>query len=81
MNLYLFARIVRTHIGVTSGPGICCVMGATLNSKGFDSWFGACFVLLVGVVLFEVARRHFVKEWGQTQEAIEREIKQREAIV
>jgi branched-chain amino acid transport system permease protein len=56
-------------------------MGATLNAKGFDSWFGACFVVLLGLALFEVVRRQFVKEWGQTQEAIEREIKQREAAV
>ena len=54
-------------------------MGATLNAKGFDSWFGACFVLIVGLALFEVARRQFVKEWGHTQESIEREIKKREA--
>jgi len=54
-------------------------LGATLDAKGFDSWFGACFVLAVGLVLFELARRQFVKEWGRTQEEIEREIKKREA--
>ncbi len=56
-------------------------MGATLNAKGLDSWFGACFIVVVGVALFEVVRRQFVKEWGQTQEEIEREIKKREAAV
>jgi branched-chain amino acid transport system permease protein len=56
-------------------------LGATVNAKGLDSWFGACFILLVGVALFELARRQFVKEWGQAQEEIEREIKQREAAV
>jgi len=54
-------------------------LGATLDAKGFDSWFGACFVLAVGLVLFELARRQFVKEWGRTQEEIEHEIKKREA--
>ena len=54
-------------------------LGASINAKGFDSWFGASFVMLVGVAMFELARRQFVKEWGRTQEEIEREIKKREA--
>ena len=54
-------------------------MGATLNAKGVDAWFGACFVLAVGVAMFEVSRRQFVREWGHTQEQIEKEIKKREA--
>jgi branched-chain amino acid transport system permease protein len=53
-------------------------MGATINAKGFDSWFGAAFVLLVSVGLFEITRREFVRQWGTTQEEIEREIKKRE---
>jgi len=53
-------------------------LGATLNAKGFDSWFGAGFVLLVGLALFEVTRRHFVVQWGDVQTEIEREIKKRE---
>jgi len=56
-------------------------MGASINAKGFDSWFGAIFVMVVGVVLFELARRQFVREWGTTQEEIEKEIKRREAAV
>lgn len=56
-------------------------MGATLNAKGLDSWFGAAFVLLVGAGLFELARRHFVTEWGVAQEEIEREIKRRETAL
>ncbi len=56
-------------------------MGAALNAKGLDSWFGASFVLLVGVGLFEVVRREFAKQWGHTQEEIEREIKRRETAL
>ena len=55
-------------------------LGASLNAKGFDTWFGACFVLVVGIVLFELSRRQFVREWGHAQEEIEREIKKREAV-
>ena len=54
-------------------------MGAVLDANGFDTWFGAGFVLVVGVVLFELVRRQFVREWGRTQEQIEIEIKKREA--
>ena len=56
-------------------------MGAALNAKSLDSWFGASFVLLVGVGLFEVVRREFTKQWGHTQEEIEREIKRRETAL
>jgi branched-chain amino acid transport system permease protein len=51
----------------------------SLNAKGFDSWFGAVFVTAVGLALFELTRRQFLQQWGQTQEEIEREIKRREA--
>lgn len=56
-------------------------MGASLNAKDLDSWFGAAFVLAIGVALFEMTRRQFVREWGETQEWIEKEIKRREAAL
>ena len=56
-------------------------LGATFNANGIDSWFGAGFVMVVGVALFEMSRRQFVREWSQTQEEIEREIKRREAAL
>lgn len=55
-------------------------MGASLNAKGFDAWFGAAFVLVVGAALFELARRQYSREWGEIQEEIEKEIKRREAL-
>jgi branched-chain amino acid transport system permease protein len=54
-------------------------LGVTLNAKGVDSWVGSALVLLTGLVLFEVTRRHFVHEWGLIQTDIEKEIKRREA--
>jgi branched-chain amino acid transport system permease protein len=54
-------------------------LGVTLNAKGVDSWVGSALVLLTGLVLFEVTRRHFVHEWGLIQADIEKEIKRREA--
>ena len=55
-------------------------LGAKLDSKGFNSWFGSVFVMLTGLGLFEVCRRQFVKEWGLIQESIEKEIKRRESL-
>jgi branched-chain amino acid transport system permease protein len=55
-------------------------LGATLDSKGLNSWFGAAFVMLTGLGLFEICRRQFAVEWGQIQEDIEKEIKRREAL-
>jgi branched-chain amino acid transport system permease protein len=55
-------------------------MGATLDARSLDSWFGAAFILVTGVALFEVARRHFVQHWDAAQEEIEKEIKRREAV-
>ena len=56
-------------------------MGATIDAKSLDSWFGAAFVLAVGVAMFEMTRRQFARQWGQTQEEIEKEIKRREAAL
>jgi branched-chain amino acid transport system permease protein len=36
--------------------------------------------MLTGLFLFECARRQFVREWGEIQEDIEKEIKRREAL-
>ena len=55
-------------------------LGATLNAKGLDSWFGAIFVMLTGLGLFEVARRQFRRQWGEIQEFIEKETKRRETL-
>ncbi len=55
-------------------------MGATLNSSGVDAWFGAGWLMVVGIGLFELARRHYNHQWGEIQEEIEKEIKRREAL-
>ena len=54
--------------------------GIPLDAKGLNSWFGAAFVTLTGLGWFEVTRRQFLREWGEIQEYIEKEIKRREAI-
>ena len=54
--------------------------GVTLNSAGVDAWLGSAMLLLLGLGLFEMARRQFKREWDQIQEEIEKEIKRREAL-
>jgi branched-chain amino acid transport system permease protein len=55
-------------------------LGMTLNASSFNSWFGAGFVLLTGLGLFELTRRQFLSEWSEIQESIEKEIKRQEAL-
>jgi branched-chain amino acid transport system permease protein len=56
-------------------------LGIPLDAKGLDSWFGSAFVMLTGLGLFELVRRHFLHEWSDIQEDIEKEIKRREAAL
>jgi branched-chain amino acid transport system permease protein len=56
-------------------------LGIPLDAKGLDSWFGSTFVMLTGLGLFELVRRHFLHEWSDIQENIEKEIKRREAAL
>ena len=70
--------IYHLQLGAAMGPQLH-FLGATLDVSRVDSWFGCIFVLLTGIGLFEVARRSFMRDWGEAQVAIEKEIKRREA--
>ena len=69
------------HLQLDAGQGgAVTFLGARLDVAAADSWVGAIFVLITGAGLFELTRRHFLHQWGSTQELIEKEIKQREAF-
>jgi branched-chain amino acid transport system permease protein len=55
-------------------------LGATLDTKAVDSWFGAVFVLLTGIGLFELTRRQYLRQWGDIQSSIAKEMKRRETL-
>jgi branched-chain amino acid transport system permease protein len=55
-------------------------LGVPLDAHGVDSWFGAALVMLTGFGLFEITRRAFLREWGEIQSYIEKEIKRRESL-
>jgi branched-chain amino acid transport system permease protein len=55
-------------------------MGVVLDTRRALSWWGAGLLMLVGMALFEWARRRFAAHWSRVQEAIESDIKQRGAV-
>ncbi|HSV81206.1 MAG TPA: branched-chain amino acid ABC transporter permease [Ramlibacter sp.] len=52
----------QLHVHAVLGPRLR-FLGATLDAGSIDSWFGALFVLLTGLGLFELARRHWRRQW------------------
>ena len=67
------------QLNAALGPQLS-FLGATLQANSVGSWFGAGFVLVTGLGLFELCRRQFVRQWGSIQEEIEHEIKRGEAL-
>ena len=74
----LVEMIYHLQLNAALGPTLR-FMGGTLNVQGLDSWFGAFFVMAVGIAMFELARREFKRQWDQAQQEIEKEIQRREA--
>ncbi|HLL19382.1 MAG TPA: branched-chain amino acid ABC transporter permease [Rubrivivax sp.] len=72
--------VYHLQLNQALGPQMKFV-GVEINAKGLDTWFGAIFLLATGTAMFELTRRQFVRQWGQTQEEIERLIKKREAAL
>jgi branched-chain amino acid transport system permease protein len=75
----MIEMVYHLKLNAALGPELH-FMGAALNAQGVNSWFGAAFVMATGIGLFEVARRQFVRQWGQIQEFIEKEMKRRESL-
>ncbi|TWO70126.1 branched-chain amino acid ABC transporter permease [Caenimonas sedimenti] len=75
----MIEMVYHLQLNAALGPKLK-FLGAELDAKGVNSWFGAAFVMLTGIGLFEVARRHFSRQWGEIQEFIEKEMKRRETL-
>ncbi len=75
----MIEMVYHLQLNEALGPQLV-FMGATLNAHGVDAWLGAGLLLLVSLGLFELTRREFKRQWDQTQEEIEKEIKRREAL-
>ena len=48
-----------------------------LHPSALGSWFGAAFVTLTGLGMFELTRRQFSQQWAAIQTDIEKEIQRR----
>jgi branched-chain amino acid transport system permease protein len=75
----LIEMVYHLQLNLSMGPELRFI-GIPLNAHSLDHWFGGAFVMLTGLGLFELCRRHYVHEWGEVQEDIEKEIKRREAL-
>jgi branched-chain amino acid transport system permease protein len=75
----MIEMVYHLQLNAALGPELS-FMGTQLNARGVNSWFGSGFVMVTGIFLFEVTRRQFVREWGDIQEYIEKEMKRRENL-
>jgi branched-chain amino acid transport system permease protein len=75
----MIEMVYHVQLNPALGPQMT-LLGATLNARGLDSWFGAALVVVVSGALFELTRRSFQRQWGDVLEEIEREIKRRETL-
>jgi branched-chain amino acid transport system permease protein len=70
----MIEMVYHLQLNAALGPELS-FLGVGLDSKGVSSWLGSLAVMAVGLVLFEICRRKFGRDWGQIQEQIEVEIK------
>jgi branched-chain amino acid transport system permease protein len=75
----MIEMVYHLKLNAALGPQLK-FLGSTLNAHSADSWFGCAFVMLTGIFMFEVVRRHFARQWGEIQSFIEKEMKRREAL-
>jgi branched-chain amino acid transport system permease protein len=75
----MIEMVYHLKLNAALGPELK-FLGMTLNAHGLNSWFGSAFVMLTGLGLFEVTRRHFARQWGEIQEFIEKEMKRKESL-
>jgi branched-chain amino acid transport system permease protein len=75
----MIEMVYHLQMNLSLGPELRFI-GIPLNAHDPDHWFGGAFIMLTGLGLFELCRRHYVYEWGKIQEDIEKEIKRREAL-
>ena len=75
----MIEMVYHLQLGSAVGPQLQ-FLGLSFNAGDMNSWFGAVFVLLTGLGLFELLRRQFLQEWSDIQERIEEETKRRDLL-
>ena len=71
--------VYHLQLNAAVGPELK-FMGMTLNATQPGIWMGCGLLFLVGLALFELARRKFQTQWSRIQDEIETEIKRRELL-
>lgn len=67
------------HMQLNASMGsVVPFLGVSLDTSSTLAWSMAMALLVMGVALFELARRPFVQRWGQAQAEIEADIRRRE---
>ena len=67
------------HLQLDAAMGdVVRYLGMEMNVRSAGSWFGALFVTLTSLGVFELTRRQFLAQWAGIQSDIEKEIKRRE---
>ena len=77
LSLAIIALIeIGYHLSLESAGGTTLkLFGFTVDAGASATWIILVVVLIVASAAFEMARRHFAREWGSAQELIEAQIK------
>ena len=75
----MIEMIYHRQLNAAVGPELK-FMGLVLNTTQSTTWLSAGIVFLIGLALFELARRQFRQQWSRIQDEIETEIKRRELL-
>ncbi len=75
----MIEMIYHRQLNAAVGPELK-FMGLVLNTTQSTTWLAAGVVFLIGLALFELARRQFRQQWSRIQDEIETEIKRRELL-
>lgn len=75
----MIEMVYHLQLNAAVGPELK-FMGLVLNAALRQTWVIAGLVFLVGLGLFELARRKFLTQWSRIQDDIEIEIRRREAV-
>ena len=75
----MIEMIYHRQLNAAVGPELK-FMGLVLNTTQSTTGLAAGVVFLIGLALFELARRQFRQQWSRIQDEIETEIKRRELL-
>jgi branched-chain amino acid transport system permease protein len=63
------------HLQLSSSQGADIVfLGVTLTTTALGHWLGAGVIMVIGLALFEIARRRFAHQWEEIQVFIEKKM-------